>query len=391
MKVLQVHNKYIYSGGEDRVVEDEKNLLIKNNCEVFQLIKKNRDEINSLLDQLKVSKNLIYSKPSKDIMVRKLKEINPNIVHIHNTFPLWSFSILDACYEMKIPVVMTLHNFRLICAKGIFYRDNKICELCLKSSSLNAIKYGCYQDSRIKSIPVSLMIKRYNKGLSLLKKINKVITLTKFTKKKFLEANFPENKLSIKPNFIFDNIIIKSNVKKKGFLCASRLSEEKGILDLIKAHKEFKFDLKICGDGPLKKHLINYRLIKYLGFLNKEKLHQELNSTKFLIFPSNCYEGFPIILLEAFAFNTIVIAPNLGSISNIIKDKYNGILFKPNDIEDLINKIKWVLKNDNECEKIKINAKKVLIEKYSEKQNFKQLLDIYEAAIKENKNNKLFN
>jgi len=128
-----------------------------------------------------------------------------------------------------------------------------------------------------------------------------------------------------------------------------------------------------------------------MGFLNKEKLHKELNSAKFLIFPSNCYEGFPIILLEAFAFNTIVIAPNLGSISNIIEDKYNGILFKPNDIEDLINKIKWVLKNDNECEKIKINAKKVLIEKYSEKQNFKQLVDIYEAAIKENKNNKLFN
>lgn len=390
MKILQIHNQYKYKGGEDTTVEDEKNLLKKNNCKVFQLIRSNKNEINSLLQYINVGKNLIYSKISKEIVIKAIKKINPDIIHIHNTFPLWTFSILDACNEMKVPTVMTLQNFRLICSKGTFYRDNKICELCITSSPFNAVKYGCYQNSRIKSLPISLMIKKNNKGLSLLDKLNKIIVVSKFNKKKFLEANFPENKIVIKPNFFLNNLNVRPSIKKKGFLYASRLSEEKGILDLINAYNKFNFDLKICGDGNLKNKIINIKNINYLGFLNKSKLYEEINKSKFLVFPSKWYEGFPKIILEAFALGTIVIAPNLGTMSCIIKDKFNGILFKPNDIDDLVKKIKWVLNNDNKCKIIKINAKKDLLKKYSEKSNFKELINIYETAIKENKNNKLF-
>ena len=208
-------------------------------------------------------------------------------------------------------------------------------------------------------------------------------------KKKFLEANYPEDKIVIKPNFFLNNLNIRPLIKKKGFLYASRLSEEKGILDLINAYNKFNFDLKICGDGNLKKEVIKIKNINYLGFLDKPKLYQEINKSKFLVFPSKWYEGFPKIILEAFALETIVIAPNLGTMSCIIKDRFNGILFKPNDIDDLVKKIKWVLNNDKKCNKIKINAKKILLKKYSEKSNFKQLINIYETAIKENKNHKL--
>jgi len=387
MKILQIHNKYRYFGGEDSVVENERDLLVKNDCEVFQLIKKNSNEIINVFDQIKVAWNVIYSKKSKSIVFDKLKKINPDIVHIHNTFPLWSFSIIDACYEMKIPVVMTLHNFRLICAKGVLYRNNKICEICTKSSPLNAIRYGCYQNSIIKSIPVAFMIQKYRKGLNLLKKVNKVIVLTEFSKKKFLEINFPENKIAVKPNFIFNNFKFNPEIKKSGFLYASRLSEEKGILDLIIAHKKFNFDLTVCGDGPLKKELISNKNIKYLGFLNKNDLTNIMKKSKFLIFPSKWYETFGLTLLEAFALETVVIAPNIGSISSIIKHEKNGILFKPNDIDDLVNKIKWVLSNTNKCEEIKRNAKKEFEEKYSEDENYKMLIKIYEEAIEENQNN----
>ena len=387
MKILQIHNEYKFKGGEETVVENERDLLVKNGCEVFQLIKKNSNEINNVFDELKVAWNVIYSKKSKKIVLDKIKKNNPDIVHIHNTFPLWSFSVIDACYEMKIPVVMTLHNFRLICAKGVFYRNNQICEICSKSSPLNAIKYGCYQNSIIKSIPVSLMIQRYRKGLNFLKKVSKVIVLTEFSKKKFLEINFPENKIVVKPNFIPNNFKFNPEIKKNGFLYSSRLSEEKGILDLIIAHKKFNFDLSVCGDGPLKKELISNKNIKYLGFLNKNDLTNIMKKSKFLIFPSKCYETFGLTLIEAFALETIVIAPNLGSISSIIKHEKNGILFKPNDIDDLVNKIKWVLSNTNKCEEIKRNAKKEFVEKYSEDANYKMLIKIYEEAIEENQNN----
>ena len=116
---------------------------------------------------------------------------------------------------------------------------------------------------------------------------------------------------------------------------------------------------------------------------------RKLINRNFWFFPQSGTRDFQKIILEAFALGTIVIAPNLGTMSCIIKDKFNGILFKPNDIDDLVKKIKWVLNNDNKCKIIKINAKD-LLKKYSEKSNFKELINIYETAIKENKNNKLF-
>ena len=387
MKIIQIHNEYKYRGGEEMVVEEEKKLLLKNNCKVFQLIKKNINEITSIYKMINIAKNLNYSIISKNEVLDNLDRIRPDLVHIHNTFPLWSYSVIDACNEKKIPVVMTLHNFRMICANGTFFRNNQVCEKCLQSSVFNSVKYGCYQNSKLKSIPVSLMINSSNKGLSVVNKLNKIIVLSEFAKKKFLEANFPKNKIIVKPNFILDNIKCKKNISKSGFLYASRLSEEKGILDLIKAFKKFNFDLNVCGDGPLKSKLENETKIKYLGFLSKKKLLNVLMKTKFLIFPSKCFENFPTIFLQAFALNVVVIAPKLGSISTIIKDKHNGILFKPNDVDDMIKKIKWVMFNDDKCNQIIKNAKKDLKKKYTESINYKILMDIYEKTIKENKNN----
>jgi len=387
MKILQIHNEYKYRGGEDIVVEEEKKILLKNNCKVFQLIKKNINEITSIYKIINIVKNLNYSIISKNEVLDNLDRIKPDLVHIHNTFPLWSYSVIDACNEKKIPVVMTLHNFRMICANGTFYRNNQVCEKCLQSSVFNSVKYGCYQNSKLKSIPVSLMINNSNKGLSIVNKLNKIIVLSEFAKKKFLEANFPKNKIVIKPNFIFDKIKCKKNISKSGFLYASRLSEEKGILDLIKAFKKFNFDLNVCGDGPLKSKLENETKIKYLGFLSKKKILNLLLKTKFLIFPSKCFENFPTIFLQAFALNVLVIAPKLGSMSTIIKDKHNGVLFKANDVDDMIKKIKWVMSNDDKCNQIIKNAKKDLKKKYTESINYKILMDIYEKTIKENKNN----
>lgn len=391
MKILQIHNEYIYKGGEEAVVKEERNLLLKNDHKVYQSIRKNNEEIVSLSQKLNIAKNLSYSKKSYQIIENEIIKIKPDIVHIHNTFPLWTFSVIDACNQHKIPVVMTVHNFRLICAKGVFYKDKQICEKCLWSSPFNAVKHGCFQNSIIKSIPVSYMINKTKRGLNIINKLNKLIVLTDFAKKKFLEAKFPENKIIIKPNFMSKKFNIEIKQKKKDFIYASRLSEEKGIIDLLYAHKKFNFNLNICGDGPLKNLVNNEKKINYLGFLSDEDINRQLAKTKFLLFPSKWYEGFPTIILKAFLFETVVLAPALGSIPTIIKDGYNGILFKPNNIEDLINKIKWALSNEEKCNQIKENAKKEFNEKYTEEVNYNILKKIYEDAIEENKNNKLLN
>ena len=385
MKILQIHNEYIFYGGEDTVVANERNLLEMNGHIVHQLIRKNKSEANSFFKNLIVVKNLFYSLKSRKIVLNKLYKFKPDIVHVHNIFPLWSSSIIDACYEAKIPVIMTLHNFRLICANGIFYTNNQICEKCINQPTYNAYKYNCYQESKIKSFFVAKMIDHNNKT-KIYNKVSNFIVLTNFSKTKFIEANFPKEKLHIKPNFVKKQTIESILDKKKNFIYASRLSKEKGLLTLLKAHQNFTFDLTICGDGPLKKNVLNHnKTLNYIGPLSNKLFNDELINSKCLILPSVWYEGFPMLILEAFAAKTLVLASNLGSLSSIITDRYNGLLFEPNNHKDLIKKIQWITNNKVECDQIIINAKNDFLKKYTERHNYKTLINIYEETIKKKK------
>ena len=238
MKILQIHNTYKTFGGEDAVVENEKNLLTSNKHLVFQLIRKNEDEIKGLIDNFIVAKNLVNSEKSKKIVLNTLKEFTPDIVHIHNLFPLWSTSILNEFIKNKIPTIMTLHNYRMFCAKGTFYKNGRICDLCHKKSTIQAVINSCYKKSFFKTIPVANSISANIKKNNWLK-IDKFIALTDFQKKKFVELGLPKEKIIIKPHFVNSDQNDKNyNYEKNYALYIGRLSEEKGLLTLIKAWKK---------------------------------------------------------------------------------------------------------------------------------------------------------
>lgn len=375
MKVFQIHNKYRFFGGEDAVVEEEARLLKSYNHKVTQLIKDNSKELRSFKDKFDAFRNISYSKKNLNLLdLEILKYGEPDIVHIHNIFPLWTYSVFDFFNKRNIPIVMTLHNYRLIWEKiSLFDKDRD--------------KYGYFQNSNIKSYIVSKLI---NRKKDLLSKITKFITLTEFSKKEFLSKGLPENKLVIKPNFLN---ITSSNIKpfseKKNAIYASRISKEKGILTLVEIFSNIDIEIDILGDGPLleniKKNNKN-KNIKFHGSLSREETRKFINRSKFIIIPSECYEGFPMTILESFREGTLVLASNIGSIQSIIKDKYNGVLFEYGDKLDLINKIKWILNNPNECDVITKNANKDFVNKFSSKVNYNQLLNIYEDAIKISKN-----
>ena len=374
MKVFQLHNKYKFFGGEDSVVDEEAKLLRLNNHEVVQLIRDNSEELSSLKNKFYALKNISYSKDSINILDAEiLKHGVPDIVHAHNIFPLWSNSVFDFFHKKNIPIIMTLHNYRLIWDK-------------LGLLNKNRDKYGFFKDSNIKSFIISKLI---NKRNDLLTTITKFITLTEFTKQEFSEYNIPCDKLIIKPNFLSssDNKI-KSIVKKKNVIYASRISKEKGVLTLIEAFKELDIELDILGDGPLlkviKKNNTNYN-IRLHGNLSRDVVSKFLNNSKFSIIPSECYEGFPMSILEAFREGTLVLASNIGSIKSIIKDKYNGILFEYGNKKDLTNKINWILANPDICDQITLNANNEFKKKYSAEVNYAQLIKIYNNAIYENK------
>mgnify|MGYP006089020073 FL=1 len=375
MKIFQLHNKYRYFGGEDSVVDEEAKLLRSNDHEVNQLIRDNSKELISFQDKLSTFKNISYSQNSIEILNKEILEQGiPDIVHVHNIFPLWSNSVFDFFYKKKIPIIMTLHNYRLIWEKlSLFNKDRE--------------RYGYFKDSYIGSFVISKFI---NKRKDLLKNVSKFITHTEFTKQEFSRYVIPKDKLVIKPNFLNStDKTIKSILEKDNAIFASRISKEKGILTLIKAFEKIDIELDVLGDGPLlnkiKKDNINHN-IKFHGSLSRDNVSKFINNSKFLVFPSEWYESFPMTILEAFREGTLVLASNIGSIKSIIKDRFNGILFEYGNKIDLIDKVKWILNHPKECDQIALNANKEFNNKYSSEINYKQLINIYEEAIKNNEN-----
>ena len=375
MKIFQLHNKYRYFGGEDSVVDEEAKLLRSNDHEVNQLIRDNSKELISFQDKLSAFKNISYSQNSIEILNKEILEQGiPDIVHVHNIFPLWSNSVFDFFYKKKIPIIMTLHNYRLIWEKlSLFNKDRE--------------RYGYFKDSYIGSFVISKFI---NKRKDLLKNVSKFITHTEFTKQEFSRYVIPKDKLVIKPNFLnSSDKTIKSILEKDNAIFASRISKEKGILTLIKAFEKIDIELDVLGDGPLlnkiKKDNINHN-IKFHGSLSRDNVSKFINKSKFLVFPSEWYESFPMTILEAFREGTLVLASNIGSIKSIIKDRFNGILFEYGNKIDLIDKVKWILNHPKECDQITLNANNEFNNKYSSEINYKQLINIYEEAIKDNEN-----
>ena len=374
MKVFIIHNKYRYFGGEDSVVDEETKLLKSNNHEVIQLIRNNSEELNSLNNKLITFKNISYSNESIEILNEKVSKFGlPDIVHIHNTFPLWTYSVLDFFKKKNIPIIMTLHNYRLIWEKLGFLNKNRK-------------NYGFFKDSNILSYFIS---KLTNKRKDLLSYVTKFITHTEFTRQEFSTVILPIDKLIIKPNFLHSTSnTIKPIEDKKNVIFASRISKEKGILTLIKTFKNIDIELDILGDGPLLSKIKkkDFKNIKFHGNLSRNQVSNFINKSKFLVFPSEWYESFPMTILEAFREGTLVLASNIGSIKSIIKDKYNGILFNSGDSFDLKKKIEWILANPKECNKIVSNAYHEFNKKYSYETNYRQLIKIYEDAIKNYKN-----
>jgi len=374
MKIIQIHNKYRYFGGEDSVVDEEAKLLSSNNHEVNQLIRDNSEELISFQDKFNAFKNISYSYKSVEMLNKELLKFgNPDIVHVHNTFPLWTYSVFDFFKKKNVPIIMTLHNYRLIWENlGLFNKDRE--------------KYGYFKDSNIGSFIISKFI---NKRKDLLKNVSKFITHTEFTKYEFSKQVIPENNLVIKPNFLNStNNKFQSISEKNNAIFASRISKEKGILTLIKAFAKIDINLDVLGDGPLFNKVKKYNInnIKLHGNLPRDKVNKFINKSKFLVLPSEWYESFPMTILEAFRGGTLVLASNIGSIKSIIKDRFNGILFEPGNTSDLIDKVKWILNNQRECDQIALNANSEFNQKYSSEVNYKQLIDVYEKAIKDNEN-----
>ncbi len=392
MRILLVHNKYKYRGGEDSVFHAEHQLLQKAGHDVQTLLFDNRS-IQTIKQKLTLGFKSLYNTQSKSQLGKVIADFNPQIIHIHNLFYIASPSILYEAQKTSIPVVMTLHNYRLICSGALLFRDNRPCLSCINSDlPLKGIIYKCYNNSLIQSTQITLTTGIHKKLGTWKNHVDKFIALTEFAKSIFEKSslNVSQDQLTIKPNFVEDYGISEEGARNDHYLFVGRLTEEKGINVVLNAFENSTHRLEIVGDGPLKTLVeaksTSHKNIIYHGLREKDFVIEKLKSCKALIFPSMWFEGLPIIILEAFSTGTPVIASDIDNINTIISNGNNGLHFKTGNHEDLLEKLSK-FGDEKSHSNLYTNARNTYENLYHPDANYKKLMQIYNDAINAKKKN----
>jgi glycosyltransferase involved in cell wall biosynthesis len=389
LNVVTVHNRYLMRGGEDEVFESEARLLREYGCNVHMISQAMTDPAG-LVAKARIGINAVWSDGWYEKFRRQLAAIRPDVVHIHNFFPLISPSIYYACRDAGVPVVQTLHNYRLLCPGATFYRDGKICEDCLQGSLLNGVVHGCYRDSKLGTAAAALMLKVHRRRETWSGMVDRYVALTEFSRQKFIEGGLPAERIVVKPNFVLPD---PGQGKEKGdyALFVGRLADLKGVPTLLKAWKQLPepIPLMIAGDGPYRAQLeaelkqAGLSTVNYRGRLSRAETLAAMQGARFLIFPSEWYEGFPVTMAESFACGTPVICSRLGSMAEIVADGVTGLHFEAGSADDLANRVRWAWNHPAEITAMSLAARAEFEARYGAERNYEMLMDIYEGVIAE--------
>lgn len=381
MRVLIVHNSYQQRGGEDAVVQTETELLRSRGHEVA-IFARHNDEIHAISRTALLIQSF-WSQPTFDALSVKLREFRPDVAHVHNVFPLISPAALWACSSSHIPVVQTLHNFRLSCPQGSFLRNGRVCEDCLGKLPWRSVPRACYRQSHAQSTVLASSLALHRILGTWRNKVALYIALNEFCRRKFIAGGIPPERIVIKPNFVdFDP---PAKRPRSGFLYVGRLAIEKGISILagVNLHAP-ELPLRVVGAGPEESELARRAPgITQVGLIDSCGVKEEMSRALALVLPSICYDSFPRTLVEAYACGLPVIASCLGPLQDLVLDGVTGLLFKPGDIADLARKLRWAQNNPLEMEAMGRNARLLYEAKYTSNKNYDQLVEIYQRVIDE--------
>jgi len=384
MRIIVIHNTYQQRGGEDAVVEAELAMLSEHGHEVEEY-RRHNDEI-ACLPFLKTAVDTLWSRQTVTDLVELITRVRPDIIHSHNTFPLISPSLYWVSSRLQVPVVQTLHNFRLICPQAMFLRDDLVCEDCSGRLPWPGVLHKCYRDSMTQTTLLFGMLALHRALGTYFSKVKRFIALTEFSKNKFIEAGFPAGKLCVKPNFSVSRKVPHQEVvarERPVALFVGRISPEKGVRTLVKAWRYIDFPLKIVGDGPLFAEIkaCSAENINCLGQLREEQVSAEMSNAAFLVMPSEWYETFGLVLIEAFAHGLPIVASRLGAMKEIVEEGVTGLLFEPGNVEDLVAKVCWMNEHPDECRQMGHNARGEFERNYTAERNYEMLMNIYQEAI----------
>ena len=380
-KILLVHNYYQIPGGEDTVVANEKRLLEEHGHKVV-LYTRHNSELNdySKMQKLLLPFSTIFNLRTYREVRELIEREQIEILHVHNTLNLVSPSVYYAGVRKRIPVIQTVHNFRLLCPGATFYREGKVCEDCVKKGMLCAVKHGCYRGSKTQTLACVISTK-IHRLLGIYGKIN-YICLTQFNKEKLLQlTQIKENQVFIKPNFVFTKEINSDSERfQRQFVYVGRLEEIKGISILMEAWKKLGKEapeLILCGNGPLESWCRDYveknqmQNVHLMGFVPNKEVQDIIAKSTALILPTQVYEGFPMTMVEAYGKGTPVIASDLGNAGNLVIPGVTGKRFSYQSASALADAVRNFESFDSG------RIQQIYQEKYSAEKNYEELQKIY--------------
>jgi len=389
VKILLVHNFYRQHGGESEVFEAERRMLLAAGHSVISYTRDSREIAGfGPWKRTALAPNAIWSRKSRREIGALIASEAPEVAHFTNTFPLISPSAYYACRSARVPVVQSIHNYRLICPAATLWRDGSICEECVDHSLLRSVRHACYRKSRPASAVLATALAVHRRCGSYAQLVDRYIALTEFARERLIAGGLPGERICVKPNFVEPDPGPRAGSGRHA-LFAGRLTEEKGLHTLLDAWRRLgpELPLRVAGDGPLREALArrieSERIagVTLLGSLPRDALLEELRGARVLVFPSEWYEGMPMAIVEAFACGVPCVAARLGGMREMIEDGVNGLLFAPGDPDELAAKLRWAFEHEAELAAIGRAARAEYEARYTAATNCARLLEIYRQAI----------
>ena len=403
MRVLLVNKFHYLKGGSEKYYFELGQLLKENGHEVAYFSMKDEKNIATgdkeyFVEPIDLNGgnklkalDVIYSRNNYKKMLEAIDVFKPDIIHLNNFQRQLSASIVKAAYKRKIPMVFTAHDMQAVCP-GITMLDNNknICEKCMRGKYYNCIKKKCNKNSLLKSIIGALEGYYYRFNNIYTKKISCIITPSEFYRKKLIEDGIKHDKIKALHNFINLNDYEIETINGDYALYLGRLSEEKGILNLISAFSNLNVGkLYIAGDGP-EKDIINEMIknknledkIKMLGFLKPDAVKEAIRNSRFVVVPSIWYENCPYSVMETLAIGKPIIGADIAGIPELVKKEYSGLIYKYDDINELASKMLYLFDNEEIAKQYGKNAKEQAVLEYGKEKYYKNILKIYNDVIK---------
>jgi len=405
MKVLLV-NKFFYpKGGAEKSYFETGKLLENKNHKVIYFSMCNPRNVSSYYNKfflsninydkenirniIKASLRLLYSFEAREKIENLIKKERPDVAHLNNVYHQMSPSILHSLKKFKIPIVMSLRDYKMVCASYSMINNGNLCEACKGGNYYQCFLKGCVKNSRLKSLLNTIEMYFHHKLLKIYDLVDLLISPSKFLKMKMLEMGL-KKKIVHLPNFVrLKNYKPSFYWKEESIVYFGRLEKIKGLFTLIEAVKDLNINLKIIGEGTLedslKRRIIESKIknVNLMGYMSDLNLHKEIKNSMFIVLPSEWYENNPRAIIEGFALGKPAIGSRIGGIPELIKDSLTGFTFETGNVADLRLKIEYLLNNQHEISKLGINARKFVEEKLNEDIHYEKLMEIYSTAMNE--------